>query len=783
MPSVLIDHPAFENAARLLQEGYYHRAKDAFVHLLKNRPRLKGEITLAYEKTIQQKPQDISLRLSLADFFISLMDFPLAQIELEEILDLSPKNIEAYNTLGRLMIMQKRTRDAILLLERALKKNIKDIILTEMLASAYLKEENLSQAVKLYEEVLKYDPNNKRVLRILGDLYARLLRYEESARMYSAMFSDDPQVVREVTLRLEDLKQKEENSILIRELLAEVYLKSLKPDKASVEYRAILAIDPKKISDLLSKYKAILKTYPDHPETVIALAEGLVMQNEFSEAVEAYSKLLQRRQEFADMVIKGYQKILEKCPQQVMALQYLGEAFLLKGNYHEALNTFRYLIKIDPSSADYVFKKVREVLKSSPNLILAKLAEGEAFIAKGDYSSAISRAEEIISIDKKNAEAYVLLGDAFSLSKISRKAKDAFLQALKIDPFNEKIHQKYRTVKEKETLMEIESLNKKSEEDVWRFSLHLDLAKLYLKIFDRDKAIKELQTALKDASRAPFALQLLGDVFASQGKYHLAAAQYEKALQKVPPELAEFGRRAKFNLGMVFEAQGLLMKAAAIYEEILQEDIDFCNLKEKLKHLKSSKLFNIRNKKIICCLEEYGRKNVIGLWGRDLIYNRYEKDKDFDVSFGQSHNNSGFDFFMKGMYEAAKEEFSLSVGMDNKFAAALNNLGTALMREGAFDDAKTKFKAALDIEEDSPVVLNNLALTYFLKEETAKAKELLQRALEQDADLSVVKMNLGDVCYFKGDVEEALSAYKSVKNFDVLSDLAQKRLLYKIPED
>ena len=67
----------------------------------------------------------------------------------------------------------------------------------------------------------------------------------------------------------------------------------------------------------------------------------------------------------------------------------------------------------------------------------------------------------------------------------------------------------------------------------------------------------------------------------------MAAAQYNRALEAASPELA---RHVRCNLGSVNEAVGQVRKAIKLYERIMQEEIDFGNLKKRVKQLKSTSL-------------------------------------------------------------------------------------------------------------------------------------------------------------------------------------------------
>lgn len=764
-----------------LKEGHFKQAKDSYCQVMRVCPRLLAEILIDYEQVIAGQPKVIGPRLSLAGFKINQGELEPAIMDLEEASEVSPKNVEVYNVLGRIYLKLEKIDETIAVLERSMQEGIKDVSLTEILAGAYLEKGRIPDAIRFYDEILNHRPGDKHILRRLAELYTRVEDYNQAAKKYREMFSDDPEVSREIIQRLEGLLKKVEGNVFIRKVLAEIYMRSLDPEAAVVKLREILRLDMTELDDVIAKLKDILKNYPGHPQAVLAFAEAMRRQGNFSEAVESYYSLAKSKPEFIDDAMRGYQEILELYPDQILARTYLAEAFLYKNQIKDALEQFEKMLKVDPSTAEAVIKKCREIMKSQPQLLLAHSVLGRAYLAKDDLQRAVMEAEGIIAIDKKNTPAYLLLGEAYLRMKMCRRAVEVLRSALAMDPYNLDIQEKYREAGEKEIDLEIEKIKNRTTGDPWKISLHLDIAKLYLRKGMREEAIRELQLATKDQARAPFALNLLGGVYRGEGRYDRAAAQFNRALELAPPELSDFIRTVRFNLGTTYEAHGLVRKALKIYEGILQEDIDFGDLINRVKYLKATSLQSMRSKSLIAVLAKPEAKEIIVFWGREGKASKTGRKKEMSLSFGQNYNTSGFEYFMKGMHKAALEEFQLAVQLDVKFAAALNNLGVSLIKEGKPAEARPKFQDAVNINPNSVVFRNNLGVVYYLLGQVDQAKAELEKAYTIDPELAGVCMNLGDICYFKNDIRRALDLYKRAGDFDVLTELAEQRLAYKTP--
>ncbi|MDD5382967.1 MAG: tetratricopeptide repeat protein, partial [Candidatus Margulisbacteria bacterium] len=486
--------------------------------------------------------------------------------------------------------------------------------------------------------------------------------------------------------------------------------------------------------------------------------------------------------ELLEQAIRGYRDVLEFCPEQALAHAYLAEAYLYKNQVEDALREFESMLEADPSSAEMVTRKCREIIRSQPQLLMARLVLGRAYLMKGDIQRAAVEAEGIIATDKNFSPAYLLLGEAYFRLKLCRKAVEVLNSALILDPYNGRIQERYREVKEKEINLEIEKVKERVVEDPWRISLHLDLAKLYIEKGLEEEAIRELQVALKDQARAPFATNLLGCVYRGNGRYDLAAAQFSRALELAPKELADFIRTVRFNLGTTNEAQGMVSKALKIYEGILQEDIDYGDLKRRVKYLKATSLNSMKTKALIMVFTKLRSNEVTALWGREGKTARGGRKEEMSLSFGQNHNASGFDFFIRGMYKAALEEFQLAVQLDIRFAAALNNYAASLVKEGRFQEARLKIEEAINLDPNSVIYRNNLGIVYFMLGQIDQARTEFNRAYAIDPENAAVCVNLADLLYIKKDVKRAMELYKRVRDFDVLAEIAERRLRFKTPQ-
>ncbi len=764
-----------ETAKGSLASGEYVRARDEYRIALLENPRIMPEIILDYERALESSEGDVGLRLSLADFYLKVGDAESLLMELEEILDINPKIPQIYNILGQILMKRGAIGETITLLERALKENIKDTSLTEMLAGAYLERGDISKSILLYEEILGRGGDNKKTLRVMGDLYGRVGKNLESASAYLKLFDADPSTYGEVVHKLSGLVSGDDAPV-IRERLAEVYLKGRDPERAVGEYKQIFKREKHRIKESITKYRSALETFPGHPGLQMALSDALIETGSYTEAAHELAKLSKMGGEFLKDAVQGYLKIIKKYPDNVLAHHFLGDAYLMEGRHEDALAEYRVVLSMDGREADNISKKCRDILKVRPDLSPLHLTLGEIHLIKKEFKKAVAEGDDVLSMEPENVDAFILLGDGFRGEGLFIKSLDSYRTAMSHDPYNISVHKKIEETRRMEIDEEVRSLKDRIKEDPWRKSLHLDLAKLCQETMDWEGTAKEIQEALRDQARAPFAYNLFGIALKEQGKWELAASQFAKALETLPKELGDVEKNVLFNLATAYEASGRIDEAIKTCESIREKDVSFADIESKIKSLMAVNPKAVRNKMFAVVLQNFSSGIFLEMWGRDSRQVSMRHAEDLGISFAQTHNDKGFDYMAKGLYKSAEEEFLLASSLDARLPSSLNNLAVIYAHQGRLDDAGMKLSAALEADPKSAIIHNNIGVIAYLKGDFKGAEVALLRALSLDPELACANINLGDAYYAQGNARRAITHWERVKNFSIVSELAQRRL-------
>jgi len=151
-------------------------------------------------------------------------------------------------------------------------------------------------------------------------------------------------------------------------------------------------------------YKKILKTDPNHFESIFLLGSLSAQTKNFNEAKQLLEKAIQINPDYAD------------------AHNNFGNVLIELGDYQKAKDCFQKTIEIQPNFTQ---------AHSNLGIVLKEL---------GDYQKAISCFQKAIEIQPNFAQAHNNLGTAFKELEEYQKAMSCYQEAIKIEPNNADAH-------------------------------------------------------------------------------------------------------------------------------------------------------------------------------------------------------------------------------------------------------------------------------------------------------------------------------------------------------
>ncbi|MBN1348606.1 tetratricopeptide repeat protein [candidate division KSB1 bacterium] len=242
------------------------------------------------------------------------------------------------------------------------------------LVEIYFKMENADSVQIACEEGLKEYPDNLYLRRSLAHILTAREMTDEAIEQY------------------EQIVQIDNNSAADYKKLGNLYLKQGNAEAAIESYEAASRIDPKdaESQDVLSK----LYEQVDPEEMVAKLEELIKLDPKNTEAIFKLGKTRFNRDEYAkaEELFRNY---LQQLPEDVYAMEYLGNSLQNQSKYQEAINVYD------------------EILKKEPNRKKLYCEQASCYKSLNQYSKARSLTDKALAIDQGYGLAYIVRGEIY----------------------------------------------------------------------------------------------------------------------------------------------------------------------------------------------------------------------------------------------------------------------------------------------------------------------------------------------------------------------------------
>lgn len=188
-----------------------------------------------------------------------------------------------------------------------------------------------------------------------------------------------------------------------------------------------------KVQDLEKKYKreeakSISVSSPEYKKKIDQLLDS---------AAESAKK-----EEFEDAE-KKYIEIISLAPQEKRAYKGLGDLYMRRKEYKQALETYKFALKIDLKGSKEVIRKEdgREIKTFSNSIELADdhVDIGEAYMAMENYRAAVEEFKKAVQLEPNNPRNLDLLIEGSINAKNKSLAIDALNGLKRINPNNQKL--------------------------------------------------------------------------------------------------------------------------------------------------------------------------------------------------------------------------------------------------------------------------------------------------------------------------------------------------------
>ena len=749
----------------------------------------------AFDEALKKEPDNVWIKLRLAEACMVLNDLSRAQSLLDDILKENPDNYRALLSVAEVHVLKRDYKMAEEWYNKVLRLRPRNVMALSALAQiAYEIDRDMAKAKKYADEVLLIDDGNVNAMmwsahasaftgdtKYAADLYVRLLRYrpgmldhmtevarqlvildraDEARILYEKAIlvspeNDDPRkadvrraweslveksggerAVRDAYLRLIDESR---NDMKIYNIYAD-YLKRAKDWPAVVELRTkALTIDPSNVSSLLD------------------LAEANIQEGNFDKAEPFYNRAVEANDADPD-VYRTIAHAFVKAQKYERAAELFNRSIELNPGDEDSMMSLALLREKlgDLKEAERLLKKALEVSPVDPEA-LRQL--GSFYLRRGDrrkaaeyYSQAIVTKDADPGTWLALAQLYMEDEDDTALDNLEKLADGRFSE------FPEFYHQYGRLAQVFGSFERSRrALEKGLKIQPGSLMMRATVARAYLELGHPDLAIKAINDAdpfIKDSETLKIQKdQYLATLYGEINRPDDAQKLWESLVKKSPEDL---DAREQLIISLVKQN-----KDNEVKEELNKVTREFATKRPVEAQLLRASVFRA----------EGDASRAVGVL-KQLVA---ENPDDHEVWFNLALCASDI-----GDIPIAEEYYKKLIALgpaetNSYYETSSNNLGYLFSQKGIrLDEAEKYIKQAQEVNPNAAYILDSLGWLYLQKQDYAQARVLLEKAAKRSRDAEVYS-NLGQLYERINEKELAREFYDKALAADPAQKLARER--------
>ncbi|MEK6749676.1 MAG: tetratricopeptide repeat protein [Pseudomonadota bacterium] len=743
------------------------------------------------------KEQRQQAHLEKSKDFLAQTDYAKAGVEIRNVLQIEPKNIEAYYIAGLIEEKLKNYEKAFSNYSKALELDPNYNDAKVRLGRIYIFMGDSAKAEKLAAEILATAPSDAAAKTLRAAVMVSKGDKAQALKIARDVLAHDPHQTDAITL-LAGLYSERNEDQKAREVLEQ----GITADPKNISLRLVdIAISQKmKDNDHVERqYQAIIEIAPKQRDSRVALAAFYVSKNELDKAEQTLRGAIKAdveddqrylllseflaRTKGGEVAEKELLAALQNRPNAHVLRFGLAFLYAALDRKADAEKTFRSIVALDKNGADGIKARdylaqarldagavseaeqlIVEVLAANPRDNQALLLRAKMSIAKGNAVNAIPDLRAVLKDQPDSAILIAMLVKAHLQNKEQPLAKEVAANAIAQYPNDPRMHlamaDYYAAVGEHDAaLTETAKAIQLAPDSMEAIEKKGELAARKKDWRSAESAMEKLQAKAPDHPRGYY---LLGQVYLAQGKLDRAQSQFEAALKKGPNSIEPLA-----SLVTILLTQGKADQALERVQRVRAQVAD-------------NALLNLMQGEIYSSQKKY--REAIGALGVAIRMQPTLAMAYIDLSKVHALNGDGpaaLQALEDGLKALPQDEY-LALELANIYQARSDyNKAIAIyediLKKSPGNDVAANNLAALltDTKGDPPSLERALALTkrfeasqnplytdsagwvYYKLGQYDRAIPLLRQAAKTAPTVAVLNYHLGMALYKKGDVAAA----------------------------
>lgn len=521
------------------------------------------------QELVAQRDSNIVKQLFFAGLREKMNEnYVVALNSFSKIVSLDPNNDAAYFELANTNLRMAKITDAEINIKQAIKFNGDNKWYWILLSEIQKRNNNMSGLLVSLNQLIRIDPDRDAYYFDRANAQLIANQPDEASKTYNEIESKfgTSSELTQARLRIKDDSKVTESDLV----------KLLEGNQAGVKnylYAAGLLLQNGNDKEALIILKKAQLLAPDNYEVNLSLADIYRKQKEdelafstlnlafestempFADKIKIIASLLPNfnQPKVAENIVKLSEGLANNNPTEAKALALYGDVLYRQGKLNEALHQYLAALKLTEQiygvweqainiqtllgHYNEAIKIGDEALSIYPNQAMLYYFMGYALFKTGKTDLAITNLKSAAQLDTENnlfqAEVYALLGDIYINKNNFAAAKNAFENAIKLDPDNYLIMNNYAyyLALRNDDLLKAEKLaataanampNSGSITDTYAYVL--------FKLQKYDLALQWIKKALQNnTAKSGVYLERYGDILYMQGNKEEAILQWQKA--------------------------------------------------------------------------------------------------------------------------------------------------------------------------------------------------------------------------------------------------------------
>jgi tetratricopeptide (TPR) repeat protein len=260
------------------------------------------------------------------------------------------------------------------------------------LGLSYALHSLFEESLEIWEKALELNPDHVELIHNLALASDRSKDYERGTKYWN-----------EATSRWKKALNQDSENEYLKAMLIETHRymseRDHDPRRSSKSSESVRKVPTQNIEH----YREVLSLKPDDFEAQYRIANSLMEEKRYSEAV------------------KELMELSNKHPKNVEVLNMLGWAYLNSGEIESGFDTWNKALTLDPKNN-----------QAKENIVRAHLALGKQFRTKGMFTPALIHLKKLLRYTK-SAEVFMEIAATYDMKGDKRSAKQAYEQVLVFD--------------------------------------------------------------------------------------------------------------------------------------------------------------------------------------------------------------------------------------------------------------------------------------------------------------------------------------------------------------